>query len=219
MVRAGHRPALLKKEAAHMAEDNVIQVVIDPRQEAEIRELLKGVEGGAGKAISAAINSTARTGRSKLARAIGKIINMPVGSEENRRTPGGLHTISEYVRRGRHATPDRLASEVKVTREEIPLSAFGARQTKGGVSVLVRRSEGRKVLKGTFLARMKSGHIGVFHREGKKRLPILERFGPTPLGVLLGTPGLKDEVDKNIQQDFQKNLASKINWLLNRKAQ
>jgi hypothetical protein len=55
--------------------------------------------------------------------------------------------------------------------KEIPLAKYPARQTKRGVSVLVNKGK-RKLVRGAFLATMKSGHTGVFRREGKQRLPI-----------------------------------------------
>lgn len=44
----------------------------------------------------------------------------------------------------------------------LPLYAFGARQTKRGVSVNVKGT--RKVVRQAFIATMKSGHLGVFGR-------------------------------------------------------
>jgi hypothetical protein len=57
----------------------------------------------------------------------------------------------------------------------MPVIAFSPRQTKKGVSVEI--NVGRRVLiRGAFIATMKSGHTGVFYRMGKKRLPISEAF-------------------------------------------
>jgi hypothetical protein len=57
----------------------------------------------------------------------------------------------------------------------VPAIAFPTRQTKAGVSVEVNRGR-RTLIKGGFLATMKSGHKGVFIRDGKKRLPISEEY-------------------------------------------
>lgn len=58
-----------------------------------------------------------------------------------------------------------------ISGKEIPLSKYPARQTKKGVSIMVNRGR-RKLVRRAFLATMKSGHTGVFLREGKRRLPI-----------------------------------------------
>lgn len=58
----------------------------------------------------------------------------------------------------------------------IPLSKLGATQTAEGVDVKLRGS-----YKSAFIAKMKSGHVGVMKREpGAARLPIRELFGPNP---------------------------------------
>lgn len=61
-------------------------------------------------------------------------------------------------------------------RASIPIVGFAARQTKKGVTVSVTRGGGRKLLPGAFIATMKNGKVGVWDRQGKKRLPIKELF-------------------------------------------
>lgn len=51
------------------------------------------------------------------------------------------------------------------TGRALPLMTFGARQTKKGVSVQVKKTVARSVVAGSFLATMKSGHQGVFWRK------------------------------------------------------
>lgn len=99
----------------------------------------------------------------------------------------------------------------------LPLKAYNprpslpGRRPKGGVSVLVKRGSGRKPITGAFMARMPSGHVGVFRREhmesrstagvlgsvagwawmpGHGRLPIKELFGPSFLAHME-----RDDVD------------------------
>lgn len=92
-------------------------------------------------------------------------------------------------------TPDRSVShgEVIATGARIPLMAFAARgqmPSRGrGRGVTANTGGGRKLYPGTFIAKMQSGHIGVFERAtnrpmtGKsvgawsKNLPIEEKFG------------------------------------------
>jgi hypothetical protein len=52
-------------------------------------------------------------------------------------------------------------------------------QTRKGVSVEVNRGK-RTLVQGAFLAMMRSGHVGIFRRRGKARLPIEELLGPWP---------------------------------------
>ncbi len=71
----------------------------------------------------------------------------------------------------RNADIDAMVWTMRVTGKQVPLGKYPARQTKKGVSVLVNKGQ-RKLIKGAFIAKMKSGHVGVFVREGKARLPI-----------------------------------------------
>lgn len=55
------------------------------------------------------------------------------------------------------------------TGKPLPLMTFGARNTKKGVSVQVKKTSARKVISGAFIATMKSGHKGVFWRKWHDR--------------------------------------------------
>lgn len=77
--------------------------------------------------------------------------------------------------RGSEQTPQ---AEVIATGKRIPLIAFAARQVRRGVSYRIG-SAGRKTAAGKFIAKMRSGHEGVFGRRGKSRLPIDELLGPS----------------------------------------
>src|SRR5512139_1372286 len=80
------------------------------------------------------------------------------------------------MRRARGSDLARLEWAVDVSGDAVPLVAYPARQTKKGVSVEVNRGK-RTLLKGAFVATMRSGHKGVFRREGMARLPIAELRG------------------------------------------
>lgn len=73
---------------------------------------------------------------------------------------------------------------VKFSGEPVPLIAYPNRQTKKGVSVEVNRGK-RTLVKGAFLATMKSGKVGVFRRRGPARLPIAELRGSRPVDAML----------------------------------
>jgi len=75
------------------------------------------------------------------------------------RVSKALSTISPRV-------GDPLVWTLKASSTPLPLIAFGARQTKRGVSIVAARGT-RTVLPGTFIATMpRSGHTGVFERTG-----------------------------------------------------
>ncbi len=73
---------------------------------------------------------------------------------------------------------------IDVSGEPVPLVAYPHRQIRKGVSVEVNRGK-RTLVKGSFVATMRSGHQGVFRRRGKARLPIKELRGSRPVDALL----------------------------------
>ncbi|WP_176083134.1 phage tail protein [Martelella sp. HB161492] len=84
----------------------------------------------------------------------------------------------------------------------IPLFKLGARQTRRGVRVRTRGS-----YKGMFIAKMESGHSGVFRRVGKERTPIREMFGPNPAHAITNNP---DVYMQALAEIIQENLAPRF---------
>lgn len=154
------------------------------------------------KAVARALNRSAvstRTVMQRLVRDDVKLKSRDVGDQMR-------------VEKAR-PTQDGLQARVIISGARIPLFDFGARQTARGVSA--NTGGGRKVYKGSFIATMKSGHKGVFERKtrgkGSKRLPIIEKFGPSlphvfmkhiPAGLVAG------------EASMQKNLAHEISYAL-----
>jgi hypothetical protein len=104
---------------------------------------------------SAAINRTLTTVRASVARRLADAINL-----RSRDIKAGMSVHK--------ANFESLAGDVTVSRTPVNLIDFiGTRQTKTGVSVLVRKGDARQVLAGTFIATMRSGHVNVFERGNK----------------------------------------------------
>lgn len=86
--------------------------------------------------------------------------------------------------------------EIVVRSKWIPLHDLGASQTASGVTVKLRGH-----YKSAFLAAMKSGHEGVFRRDGSKRLPISELFGPNPANEIGNNPDVYLDVLNDVIED------------------
>lgn len=115
-------------------------------------------------------------------------------------------------------------AELVVTGMRIPLVDFDARQLKSGaLTVKVLNERGRKVVLGhragggrPFVQVMKSGHRGVFQRTGKRRLPIVELYGPgIPTAFLQRT--VLDSVKKVSRDVFEKTVEQQVKYLAERK--
>lgn len=85
-------------------------------------------------------------------------------------------------------TLDSLEWRMDVKGTRAPVSAFEPRQRVTGVSVAINAGK-RKIIKGAFIARMRSGHVGVWLRDGSKRLPIHELY-TTRVSDLFGDNGM-----------------------------
>lgn len=79
---------------------------------------------------------------------------------------------------------DLLVWRMRVSGKALRVSDFSYRQTKKGVTFGLNTGGKRTLIKGAFVATMKSGHTGVFRRRGKARLPIDEAFGPRVSDVM-----------------------------------
>lgn len=77
------------------------------------------------------------------------------------------------------------------------------------VTFQITRGVKRK-LRGAFVAKMESGHVGVFTRTGGKPLPIEQRTGPAVPQMLSGAFSRM----KGVHEYLRKTLEHEINWFL-----
>lgn len=102
-----------------------------------------------------------------------------------------------------------LLWSINVSSAPARVADYPYRQTRQGVSVQIKTS-GRSVIRGAFVATMRSGHKGVFLREGKARLPITEVF-TTRVSDVFRDPGFVDGVLERtkavFRSSYERNLA------------
>lgn len=177
----------------------------------QIQAAITALGDRAPKAISRALNRAATSTRAMHARQIAADMRLKVGS------------VREQLKI-RNARPDDLVARISASGKRLPLTDFGARQTRKGVTA--NTGKGRTLIPAAFIATMGSGHVGVFKREkpGERRspgawslnLPIQQKFGPslphvfsklTPAAIAHGEEALK------------KNLAHELSWALKQSAQ
>ena len=149
-----------------------------------------------------AINRTADGVKTDAGREIRKRYNVTLKALNGTDRRAGAF----YIKR---ATTNDLAARITASGNPLPLFGFAPRQTRAGVSVSVKRGT-RKVLEHAFIARMKSGHSGVFMRRGTKRTPIDEKYTISVPGMLSGkdiTATLRtfafDRFDKAMSQNLR----------------
>jgi hypothetical protein len=141
----------------------------------------------------------------------GKTALRDMRSEASKRIKARKRIASKYISRAlslRAAKSGDIAGmswALNVSGQPVPLiacphsmvrgragkGAIGPR-SQGGVAVEVNTGK-RTLVRGAFLATMRSGHEGIFQRRGAARLPIHELLGSRPVDALLH-PGEADAV-------------------------
>lgn len=149
----------------------------------------------ADRIIQTALNTTLRQGRTEAARKIARYTSIRVGLVKADLKP-------VFARAG-----DR---KVKFWTSSKPIGLYKmgkARQTRRGASA--RAWGKRRVYPSTFIARMPNGHMGVFVREGRRRVPLHELYGPGVAQALSKEEVRAPLIDK-IEGRFETNLLRQI---------
>jgi hypothetical protein len=190
-----------------------INVVIDRKDLMEAERLLKDVKGGLDKVIIRALRRTMNTGQTDISTAVRKEITLKKKDVDRR--------ISEKL----HIAGVKSTGVMTISRSPVPLVKYirgfgfspGGRlpQRRKGVSVRVRKSEGTKILRSTFVHVSRAGRLNINERKlrgwGRRvgRLPIEPRYGPTVHGVFEGNP-LGNRAVRDLGVVFTKRLDHEI---------
>lgn len=152
------------------------------------------------RAIGAAVKKTVEKGRAEMARQITGEFNIRAGDARSQlkiwyERGGGAVQVARLQAFGRRR--GHTSRNVMV---------FGARPSKDGVSVQIKRTGGRKVIKGAFI-----GNKGrtVFMRVGRRRLPI-KAVETIDVPQMFNARRINAAVVKKIQSDFPVELARAI---------
>jgi len=137
----------------------------------QLNRKLKEVNQAVDAAGARSIRKVAVSTRAEWARGVVKEINLPVSSIKEAIRIHSSKRASIVIE-----VDSRNVASLGVGRRlrSTPVIKFKPRQTKKGVSVRIKKSKGRKLIKSAFIVTMPTGHEGVFYRVGKKRLPIKE---------------------------------------------
>jgi hypothetical protein len=149
----------------------------------------------------------------------GKMLEKIVGRTLGRTTTKYRTVTTKEVRKTYNIKSKDLKNYIKLKRisafermfiikgESIGLEYFRARQTKSGVSISVKRGE-RYRFKHAFMRKDTNGHIRVFERDGKERMPISRKFSlsvPQMFNDKILKKGL-DEAENTFEKEFEHNL-------------
>lgn len=145
-----------------------------------------------GTAEARAVKRTGVTIAATQSRAIASVINLKIS------------TIKREIVAIRNPTPGEPRITFEVRGRGIALREYGARQTRRGVSVLVLRGGGRKIVKRAFMSNGYGGNLQVFKRTGEAKRKMKAgryasaRFAREPIEKLYGpdvfSQYIKDEI-------------------------
>lgn len=137
----------------------MIAIELNPRDLASIEAELVARPSQAERALARAINKTLNWARTQGLRAIAAEHRVPLAVLRRRRRTAVLK-----------ATRRALSGTLWFGTAPIRAAYLGTpRQTRAGARVAGRLFEG------AFVTRLPSGHVGVFRRVAKSRLPIIEQ--------------------------------------------
>lgn len=166
------------------------------------------------RALNSAINKTTKKASTYVSKKVREKYNVKAA-----RIKGAVKQLR------RPKTKDLIAERVLLyTGRKIPLVNFGARKArvKGskhkGVSVLVKKSGGRKTVKGdtgygAFLAESPSDELKVYIRQRKDRLPIRALYGPS-VAEMVSDIEIFDQVDDFVKAEMPKQLEHELEFFL-----
>ncbi|MBP2655405.1 MAG: hypothetical protein H6Q73_2974 [Firmicutes bacterium] len=175
---------------------------------AKAHVLLSHIGNGAPKAISSALNRTIDGVKTDVTRKVTETYD--IKAKDVRATL-----------RVQKANTDTLQASVSANGSPIPLIKFRVTPNKPGqkkIGTLLRASvkrSGGKPISGAFVAKFKSGHIGIMQRDGKNRLPVKELYGPA-VPQMMSENKVREYVVDGAGERFEKRLDHEIEWLLNK---
>ena len=159
----------------------------------KLSSTLKDIQRDVEKARLTALNRSAKTAFSRTLRSI---------REDYAIKASVLKEYFKYVRASKRSPVVHIYAYEK----PIGLIKFNAKPMKKGVKATVKKGN-RKLYPGTFIRTMKSGHTGVFKREGKARLKIKELYGLDP-GKLFADKQAQTMLQKVFLERFDIELSS-----------
>lgn len=181
---------------------------ITSEQAARVESILNGIQGGPEKAFFNVINRALDTVRVETGRQIRTVYTI---AQKDLRAESNI--------RMKKASAGDLVGEIAFSSGVIPLYRFNVtpkqptptQRTK--VKAAVLKSSSQEEFEHAFIARMKSGHVGMFERETRSRIPIREFPGPSIKAMVENTVVI-EKVEKAANETIEKRIQQEISRIL-----
>jgi hypothetical protein len=162
------------------------------------------------KVINRAAKRAADTAKAETVRQLASEYTLPASEIRGTITTRNIGGDNVGAVMNISSSPFALPKFKGVTPKEVMPPA------KGPVKAQIKKGSGA-ILKRAFVAKMKSGHIGVYERQGKESFPIDQKFGPSTPGMF----GRENETEinkavmKKAGETFDKRIQHELERLLN----
>lgn len=115
----------------------------------------------------------------------------------------------------RSASANALSAQIRASGPVTPLMKFDVTPSFPDVmQVRARVKKGsRKPIENGFVVRAGNGHMNVFTRVGRSRLPIQGRYGPS-VAQMMGKDEIVDDIQTRVQDVLDNRLEHELNRLL-----
>lgn len=180
----------------------MIQIQIDDKQLQRAEMLLKGIKGGASKAIARALNHTIAKVKTATVKEVRKVYN--ISAKE----------LNDRMKATRARAGVNMEVSLGIWDLGIPLIQFYVgKPTTARKAVKVRVKKAAKSLPGGFV-RAPDDKLGVFIRAGDARYPIKRLYGPSA-AQMAESDVVGNEIIEFGQRAFNERLEHEIWWLMN----
>lgn len=186
-------------------------ISLSEREIEKATKLLRNIPGGVEKAIVSTINKSIYGAKTDSTKRVTQeyVIKQARVREVIQVLKASKNSLSaRIISRGR----PRALTYFKTNPRDVP-----RKRLKKLLISQVKKGAGGPI-KNAFLARMKSGHLGVFHRTGETRenskLEIIKQnYGPS-IAQMLGAKSVVAYVEEKAQKRIEKNLNHEIERIL-----
>ncbi len=170
------------------------------------QKLLAGIPKGAERAFSNAINRALTHTKSQAFKEVRQVYAV-------KQSDLNAATATRIQRAGTGNTVGYvLFSGVKIPLFKFNLSQNTAKKSKHIKAGLMKGSW--TAFDHAFIAQMNSGHIGIFERDGKERLPISEIMGLAGAQMMQNVE-VEDHLSEDAQKMFEQRVEHEIDRILN----
>lgn len=169
-------------------------------------KLLAGFPGGIEKATESALARAGKSGQTMAAKEVGKRYHLKTAD------------FKKYTKSNQRV--NRSGNDISVSLSfrgyHVPLIRFKTAVTSTGlIRSQVMKNGNSEVLKHVFQRELSSGHVGLFERKGKEKLPIVQKYGPSVPQMMGANPELANEVGTNVEKVFSERLEHEVTAILN----